>query len=242
MIINIEMKGNIDLESDIFQNRTTILLKNELIKRSFSSRTRNGVKSASSEMIPEPKKKDVLVANPNVIDIILKAFVDAPSLQRLQNCDTCHVEKFPLKPDILLKVDKIKLYMCGFTELTKLVEEEINFQLRCRTCMAKKRNNAKKAHSTVELYHHILLDVVHDQYKGFKLSSMPVEIIILKKKFLICGLVSFMDQKFTSFCFVDGYWIKFDDMKDSPEKLVDIQNIDVKPHFLLFVDATLFHE
>lgn len=232
-IIQIVEKGFIDLNQDIFENRTNLLIINNLIARRTSSREKTSQKSASNNV--QYRKNTILSADGNVIPIVFKAFSNVPSLKRYQSCSVCDTVQETLSIDHAFKVDLEVLIKQGFSKLPELIDHELSIRLKCVKCVASKLD--VETTSKFELSQHIYFDTSTGKIskKTYSLSSIPRELKILEKEYVVSGISSYEPNHFVSYCFYNNDWFKYDDLKESPDEILDVENIKVRPHFILYI-------
>lgn len=245
-------KDYLDIERELFIDRTKILLQSNFIEQRSKRKTCQN-QDITINILNHYKKRETLSAEFSVIPIVNKAFSDAPSVQRFQSCSGCNVTNYELPKELSFKVDLARLTNEGYSILQNLIEEEISTKLNCRNCMASKKQ-IQKADSELKLFSHVYLDTsdILNTEKTFKLSTIPTTVHILDKQFIIAGFSGYKSLDipktknnkrfdvnnsghFTAFCLLKDIWYEYDDLSTRPRLIEDVEKENVQPHFILYV-------
>lgn len=232
-------KGRINI-SDLIADRANLLIDNELI---FVRPNRNATKRRNQT--GSKKKNSTLNADANVMSIVIKAFADAPSLQRVQSCNICGCEDAKLRAERNFPLDAEKVSISGFRYLQDYVNEELKVELDCRMCLKQKKELIPKVLCRFIFFDHIILDTsdlsfMKNGRADWPLSDIPISVTLQDRVYRIGGISAYKPGHFIAYCFIKGDWFEYDDMATRAVKLVEIEEIKVTPHFLLYIFEELF--
>lgn len=91
------------------------------------------------------------------------------------------------------------LVKSSFSCLQNLIDEELSVTLNCRSCLD--NGISDKAESSYQVYNHIYFNISNDEFtKNLYLKSVPTEIRICNRKFVIGGLSSFKSNHYIAYC------------------------------------------
>lgn len=123
------------------------------------------------------------------------------------------------------------------------LEKELNLKLacdlNCRNCLTVNIMNKAKSH--YEIPQHVLIDMSDFTNSKFSLKTVPLEMKILQKNFVVARLASFKSNHHVAYVFFNGQWFLIDDDKNTPEVVKNI-NINLQPHLLMYVQNNTLSE
>ena len=204
----------------------------------YSDSRRKSLKSKTTENSVRFDRQNILSADSNIMDIVFKAFKDAPSMQRIQMCSNCKTET-KLSADLTFKIDKEEFVKLGYSRLSDLIGNELATKLDCRNCLRQKI--CVKANSKINVFNHVFFDTSDhcESNMSYLLSTIPKNLNIMSDEYVIAGLSSYRDKHFIAYCCVKDGWIKFDDTKKSSANVVKDEKVTL--HFLLYIKKNMLN-
>lgn len=231
-IVQIIEKRKINQYSDIFKGRSDLLIKKDLI-----AVTNETIRNLT--MGREKKNKKIVNGECNIVSIIMKAFVNGPSMQRLQSCELCTSEGVALEKECTFKINANKLTNKEFKNFQSLIDDEFATRLKCVNCVRLGLENSK-ANSEFKLFEHLIIQTHENVSEDIALSSITLSINTFDDEYIIVGLGSFKNKHYVAYCYIKKNWVEFNDMRKKAVYVKNAVNTFVSPHLLFYMKKSYF--
>lgn len=140
--ISIINKKEISIETDVLKKRTQLFIQEKFVDET-SLRPCTRTQAQSQDETRQFKSTDRLNAENSIMPILLQAFANAPSVQRIQSCYNGKQDEIRISPFVIYPLDCSKLSKKGYSHLLEIINLDLDVELNCGECEVNKKVQLK---------------------------------------------------------------------------------------------------